>query len=90
MTETNPLQLEITEKLTQALRPSSLEVIDDGAQHIGHASNTGKGYFTVIITSDEFNGQNTLKRHRMVYEALGKLMEDEIHALSIKAKASNE
>ncbi len=84
------LQEIITEKLTADLTPTALEVIDDGAQHVGHASNTGKGYFTVNIVSEKFSDQNTVKRHRMVYAALGDLMQDEIHALSIKAKAPNE
>ena len=84
------LQQIIEQRLQDALTPATLEVINDGAQHVGHASNTGKGYFTVNIVSDKFSGENTVKRHRMVYAALGELMQDEIHALSIKAKAPNE
>ncbi len=80
----------IEERLTHAFAPSHLEVIDDGADHIGHAGNTGKGYFTVHVVSDKFSGQNTVKRHRMIYAALGELMQHDIHAISIKAKAPHD
>jgi BolA family transcriptional regulator, general stress-responsive regulator len=79
----------IREQLQQRLQPQSLEVVDDGAQHAGHA-HAGSGHFTVRIIATAFSGKPRLQRHRMVYEALETLMHDDIHALSIKAVSPEE
>lgn len=79
----------IRDTLQQSLQPQFLEVVDDGAQHIGHL-HQGSGHFTVRITTAAFSGKPRLQRHRMVYAALASLMQGEIHALSIKAMAPEE
>jgi BolA protein len=72
--------------LAEAFAPSELEVIDDSHQHVGHAgAREGKGHFTVRIASAAFAGMTPLARHRAVYAALGDMMVDDIHALSIQA-----
>ena len=76
---------QIRQRLTQALAPTELEVIDEGHLHAGHAGE-GKGHFHVRIVSAAFAGQLPIKRHRMVYAALDGLMDHGIHALSIDAK----
>ncbi len=73
-------------RLETALQPSELEVIDEGDQHIGHAGE-GQGHFRVRITCSAFTGKTPIQRHRMVYDAIGDLMGDGIHALAIEAKA---
>ncbi len=75
---------QIRQRLTAALQPTELEVIDEGHKHAGHA-NDGKGHFHVRIVSVVFAGQLPLKRHRLVYAALDGLMDQGIHALSIDA-----
>lgn len=80
----------IRERLTQAFAPERLEIIDDSHKHAGHASAKGGGHFTVTIVSNAFDGKNLIQRHRMVYEAMGDLMQHEVHALSIKAETPNE
>lgn len=75
---------QIRERLQQALDPVVLEVLDEGYKHVGHA-NEGKGHFHVRVVSAAFAGQLPIKRHRMVYAALGDLMDHGIHALSIDA-----
>lgn len=75
--------------LTAALAPVQLDVIDEGHKHAGHAGE-GKGHFFARIVSPAFAGKNPIQRHRMVYEALGEMMPDGIHALSIEAKAPGE
>jgi len=75
----------IRQRLTAALAPSELEIIDEGHLHAGHAGE-GKGHFHVRIVSAAFAGQLPIKRHRMVYAALDGLMDHGIHALSIDAK----
>ena len=41
-------------------------------------------HFSAIIVSTEFRDKNMVQQHQLVYRALGKKMEEEIHALSIK------
>jgi BolA protein len=80
----------ITARL-QALEPSHLEVVDDSHHHAGHAGAAdGRGHFSVTVMSKKFAGVNTLRRHRLVYEAVGDLMVTDIHALSIQALAPGE
>jgi BolA protein len=77
--------------LTAAFDPVALEVIDDSHKHVGHAgARDGRGHFTVAIVSEAFAGQPPLARHRAVYSALGAMMEDDIHALSIRADTPAE
>lgn len=77
---------EIRQRLTTALQPVELDVVDEGYKHAGHA-NEGKGHFHVRIVSAAFAGQLPIRRHRLVYAALGELMDHGIHALSIDAKS---
>ena len=80
----------IEERLRAALQPENLQIVDDGAAHAGHAGGRGGGYFSVLIVSPLFAGQSLLQRHRLVYQALGDLMNRDIHALSIKALTPDE
>ena len=81
----------IRERLTIALSPTSLDIIDDSHKHIGHAgAAAGGGHFTVHIVAEAFAGQSLIQRHRLVYKALGDAMQGEIHALSIHARTPSE
>ncbi len=81
----------IKTRLHSALKPQSLDVVDDSALHAGHAgAQSGKGHFTVTIVCEQFTGLAPLQRHRMIYRALGETMETDIHALSIQAYAPDE
>ena len=81
----------IRQRLTGGLAPTALEVIDDSHQHVGHAgARDGRGHFTVVIVSSRFEGIRTVQRHRLVYEAVGDLMQTDIHALSIHAMTPAE
>jgi BolA protein len=80
----------IQERLA-GLAPESLEVLDESAQHAGHeGARGGGGHYRVTIVSPRFEGRSVQARHRMVYDALGPLMQKEIHALAIKAYAPGE
>ena len=73
------------------LQPESLEVLDESAQHVGHAgAKDGGGHFQLIIVSKAFCGKPTQARHRMIYDALAPMMKKDIHALAIKAYAPDE
>ncbi len=80
----------IRQKLTTAFEPDELNIVDDSNKHAGHASAGGAGHFNVQIVSPAFAGKSPIERHRMVYAALGDLMNTEIHALSIKANTPEE
>jgi len=78
--------LKIRARLISAFSPTELEVVDEGHLHVGHAgAKDGRGHFRVTIVSASFAGRSRLERHRMVFAALGTLMETEIHALSVTA-----
>jgi len=77
--------------LGEALQPQWLEVADDSHKHAGHAgARGGQGHFSVDIVSTAFTGKLPLARHRMVYAALGNMMQDDIHALAIRARTPDE
>jgi BolA protein len=79
------------EKKLAALKPASLEIVDESQAHAGHeGAKSGGGHYRLVIVSPEFAGKTAQLRHRMVYEALGPMMKHEIHALAIKAYAPGE
>ncbi len=76
----------IRDRLTRRFAPLELEVRDDSALHAGHAgARDGRGHFAVRIVSAAFADLGRVERHRMVYAALGDLMQTDVHALSITA-----
>ena len=80
--------LEIRSRLTEAFQPLELEIVDESHLHVGHAgARTGQGHFRVIIVSERFRGLPRIQAHRLIYDALGNLMQTDIHALSVDASA---
>jgi BolA protein len=81
----------LAERLREALHPDHLVVVDDSHLHAGHAgARDGRGHYTVQLVCDRFAGLPTVRRHRLVYEAVGDMMTTDIHALSIRALAPGE
>lgn len=77
--------------LEQAFKPERLVIEDESHKHAGHAGATsGRGHFRVEIVAESFAGEALLARHRRVYEALGELMQTDIHALSLRARTPAE
>ena len=73
-------------RLEAALAPERLEIGDDSALHVGHeGARDGRGHYSVAIVSAAFAGKGAVARHRMVYAALGDMMQTDIHALAIRA-----
>lgn len=73
------------------LTPESMEIMDESDRHIGHeGAKGGGGHYQVLVVSAQFRGVALPARHRMVYDALGSMMQHDIHALSIKAYAPDE
>lgn len=81
----------IRARITAGLTPLELDLVDESHKHVGHAgARDGRGHFAARIVSAAFEGQPLLARHRLVYAALGELMQTDIHALSLKAIAPSE
>ena len=89
---TGPVAAEIIRRLEAALRPTRLELEDQSARHIGHAGHDGRGesHFALTIEAKSFAGQSRVARQRAIYAALGDLMHERVHALTIKASAPGE
>ena len=87
-----PVGQEIAARLTAALSPERLDVINDSAKHRGHTGDDGSGesHFTVDVVASAFVGQSRVARQRMINSALADLLRDKVHALAIKARAPGE
>jgi BolA family transcriptional regulator, general stress-responsive regulator len=81
----------IRERLLDALEPELIEIEDESHLHAGHAgARDGRGHFRVTVVAEAFSGQPRVARHRLVYDALGRLMDTDIHALTIQALAPGD
>ena len=89
---TGPVATEMLRRLNSALSPSRIELTDDSEQHRGHGgyNPAGESHFSLRIESPAFAGKSRVERQRMIYSALGDLMEGRVHALSIRATAPGE
>lgn len=78
---------QIEERLRAQLAPTQLEVLDESADHAGHAGANGTGFgthFRVRIASPQFEGRPRVARHRLVYDALQDFMDQGLHAIAIE------
>ena len=83
--------LERIEQRLAVLEPDSIELSDDSAKHAGHeGAKGGGGHFELVIVSAQFEGKSKQARHRLIYAALGDMMQREIHAIAIKAYTADE
>lgn len=88
---TQPRVEKIRQRLEPALRPEMLEIEDESHLHAGHAgARDGRGHFRVMIVSPAFQGLSRIARHRLVFEAVGDLMDTDIHALAVQAFSPEE
>lgn len=82
----------ITQKLTRAFSPLSLEVADESHRHEGHAGHRpgGETHYRVHIVATAFEGKSRIERHRMINEVLAHELASGVHALAIHALAPDE
>ena len=87
-----PVARVMIDRLTAALAPTKFDLEDQSSHHVGHAGHDGRGesHFALVIESAAFAGKSRVERQRMVYAALGDLMADRVHALTIRALAPGE
>lgn len=88
---TGPVATEM-QRLLRALEPTSVELVDDSEKHRGHGGHNpaGESHFTLHIESPRFAGKSRVERQRMIHKALGDLVGERVHALSIRATAPDE
>lgn len=85
-----PVEALMRERLS-VLAPESIDIQDESSQHAGHeGAKGGGGHYWMTIVSATFTGHSRIERHRLIYDALGDLMQQRIHALSIKAYTPEE
>lgn len=82
----------IERKLTAALAPTTLDIVDESGRHVGHAGAhpMGESHFKVTVVSDVFLGKSRVERQRMVYDLLADEIRDRIHALSLTTLTPEE
>jgi BolA family transcriptional regulator, general stress-responsive regulator len=87
-----PVGQNLARKLTAALSPVVLEIIDESSQHHGHAGAhpQGESHFRIKIVAPGFQGKSRVERHRMVNAVLADELKIRVHALAIEAKAPDE
>jgi len=86
------MQERIVARLTAALDPSVLDVIDESDLHAGHAGarEGGGTHYRVRVVSAKFERRSRVERHRLVYDLLAAEFADGLHALALIAKAPGE
>jgi BolA family transcriptional regulator, general stress-responsive regulator len=84
----------IEAKLTEALEPARLELVDESSHHAGHAGMKGlkpeETHFRLTVVAERFRGMSRLQRQRLVYQVLAQELADGVHALAITAQAPGE
>ena len=87
-----PIAHQIRDKLTAALHPEHLEIVDESHRHVGHAGSRpgGETHFRVEVVATAFQGKSRLERQRLVYAVLKDEMSQRIHALSLVTRAPGE
>ena len=85
---TGPVAAEMRRRLEAALKPTVLTLTDDSEQHRGHGgyNPAGESHFSLVIESTAFAGKSRVERQRLVHAALGDLLMERVHALSITAR----
>ncbi len=82
----------IAAALTEALRPTRLDIVDESDRHAGHAGARpgGETHYRLHIVSPTFVGKSRIERHRMVNALLAAEFAGGLHALAIAAAAPDD
>jgi BolA protein len=80
---------QIEAALQGAFAPERLEVLDESAEHEGHAGYQpgGQSHFRVRMKTPAFAVQSRIARHRAVHAAIGPELMGQIHALALELEA---
>ena len=82
----------ILRKLTDALQPETLEVVDESEQHRGHGGwrEGGETHFRLHVVAQAFAGKSRVERHRLVNGLLAEELQGRVHALALSTRAPGE
>ncbi len=82
----------IDRKLSEALAPGEIRIIDDSARHAGHAGARpgGETHFNVMVVAAAFAGKSRLERQRLVHMILADELAGPVHALSLRLMTPDE
>ena len=68
-----------------------MEIVDDSALHASHqGARSGGGHFRVVVVSERFRDLGRVQAQRLVYAALGEMMVEDIHALSMRTLTAEQ
>lgn len=81
MVPTMTIQETLQSKLTDALSPIHLEVINESRNH--NVPPGSESHFKVVIVSRHFEGKRLLARHRAINSILADELKNGVHALSL-------
>lgn len=66
-------------------------LIEDGLeQSIVEIMSEDNTHYAALVISPAFEGKRAIARHQLIYQCLGDLMGNEIHAMSIRAHTPAE
>ncbi len=82
------VQQSIEAKVTEALAPEHLDVINES--HMHSVPPGSESHFKLVIVSDRFTGLTRVKRHRKVNGILEKELREDLHALSMETLTGEE
>ncbi|WP_317932044.1 BolA family protein [Halioxenophilus sp. WMMB6] len=85
---TQPIATAIRTKLTEALSPSELSVINES--HMHNVPPGSESHFKVVVVSDQFQDKRLVQRHQMIYQPLQAELANGVHALAIHAYTADE
>tara|TARA_B100000686_G_C16243718_1_gene690951 strand:+ start:327 stop:605 length:279 start_codon:yes stop_codon:yes gene_type:complete len=84
------IKSKIQQRLLQKMELAYFELKDFTGRHLNHKMHEGGFHLEAIIVSNAFIKKTLVQRHRLVYDAIGELMQKEIHALSMKTLTLDE
>lgn len=78
----------LQQRLTDFFRPGLLEIKNQSHLHAGHGGDDGSGesHFAISIASSKLDGLSRVAQHRLIYEAIGKELVADIHAIQINIR----
>eukprot|EP01012_Entosiphon_sulcatum_P031361 TRINITY_DN3945_c0_g1_i2.p2 TRINITY_DN3945_c0_g1~~TRINITY_DN3945_c0_g1_i2.p2 ORF type:complete len:115 (+),score=19.90 TRINITY_DN3945_c0_g1_i2:37-381(+) len=91
-----PVFSRISDKVTTALNPKHLELVDDSHKHRGHAATrdpryaSGESHFNLLVVSEAFEGKSLIQRHRLVNSVLAEELSGPVHALQLTTRTPTE
>ena len=84
------IEKEIKMRLENDLDIQHIEIKDFTGRHLNHKTHEGGFHLEATIVSSDFIDMSLIERHRVVYDSMGNMMNNEIHALSMKTLTPDE